>query len=112
MPQRKVTEHVTITTEAVQGEDSYLKVKRFTMAESKEFEQLIKNGALEQRSAAWLKFAAAHVLEWNWVDDDGEPFPQPQDDPAVLGKLTMAEMSVIEDVISGLKAPDPGTLKN
>lgn len=35
------------------------------------------------------------IVEWNWVDDDGNPLPQPRDDFKVLGKLYTHEYSFL-----------------
>jgi hypothetical protein len=48
------------------------------------------------------------ILEWNWVDDDGNPLPQPKDDYKVMGKLYTHEYSFIMSLFN----PDENRAKN
>lgn len=48
------------------------------------------------------------ILEWNWVDDDGNPLPQPKDDYTVMGKLYTHEYSFIMSLFN----PDENRAKN
>jgi len=32
------------------------------------------------------------VMGWNWVDEDGEPYPQPKNNAEVFGELDMDEL--------------------
>lgn len=60
-----------------------------------------KNNAYETSGLTddLLNFAdmqlAKFIIEWNWVDDDGNPLPQPKNDFTVLGKLYTHEYSFI-----------------
>ena len=41
-----------------------------------------------------------HVLSWNWVDDNGESLPQPQERPDVLELLNAAETRFLGRALS------------
>jgi hypothetical protein len=41
------------------------------------------------------------VRDWNWVDEDGEPLPNPQEDPNVLDTLTDEEFNFLVGCIKG-----------
>jgi len=36
-----------------------------------------------------------HIVEWNWVDDDGDPLALPKDNPETLDDLTDAESELL-----------------
>jgi hypothetical protein len=38
---------------------------------------------------------AEMIVEWNWVDDNGNPLSLPRDDPSVVDWLTMDEIMAI-----------------
>ena len=42
-----------------------------------------------------MDLVSAHVLEWNFVDDEGEPLPQPAEKPEVVDELTEEEATFI-----------------
>lgn len=48
------------------------------------------------------------IIEWNWVDDDGNPLPQPKEDYKVMGKLYTHEYSFIMSLFN----PDENAAKN
>ena len=48
-----------------------------------------------------IEFLAPFVLEWNWVDDDDEPLPQPKEDVGVLSSLMPDELNFIANAIGG-----------
>jgi hypothetical protein len=48
---------------------------------------------------------ASFILEWNWVDDDGNALTQPKDDPTVLVKLYPQEYNYVMSLLSGNSDP-------
>jgi len=48
-----------------------------------------------------LELLKQHVIEWNWVDDEGEPLPQPKDDPEVIYQMTDDETKFLTEILSG-----------
>lgn len=49
---------------------------------------------------------ADHIVEWNWCDEDGEPFPQVSDDPAILKQLTPEELYTLRDAMGAPEVVD------
>lgn len=114
-------------TEAVQGEGSWVEVKRMTLGESKavqhksqklaakvakmkaaavaagDDEALLAAGIYEQNEGwkAGLEMFATKVVGWNWLDDDGNPLPLPRENPDVLDELTDEEIALISELIVG-----------
>jgi len=43
----------------------------------------------------------SHVLEWNWVDDNGDPLPQPQESVEVFDELTDDELRFLTEKLTG-----------
>jgi hypothetical protein len=41
------------------------------------------------------------ILDWNWVDDNGEPLPQLRENPKVLGDLYSTEYEYIMSLLGG-----------
>ena len=68
MPKRQTTYRVDSTE--VQGEGSWVELLYLTHGEA----QASIKGELEDK--ALLK---KHVVAWNWVDSEGEPFGEPRD---------------------------------
>lgn len=92
MPQRQNVKKVQ--SEAVQGADSWIKLRSMTVGEAK---LLMAEGNDEQRGIGAL---AKVIVGWNWVDDEGQPLPQVSDDPAVIDKLTNDEIQFITAAIT------------
>ncbi len=109
MPQRATVR--TIPTPEIQGEDSWVKVCALKMSERLQVQQ--ENKGLDPNSKEAIEHGfrviAEHVLEWNWVDDKGEPLPQPFGRPDVIAGLTDAEGNFLAGLFVG---PSPATLKN
>jgi len=114
-----------VLTADVQGPDSYVIVRPATIGEILETQR-----AQEQRSGFWYKLGVflgrvagvfglrkrqspsdvtqefayrmvAFIREWNWVDEHGQPLPQPADDPRVAERITEAELGVIIEAVYG-----------
>lgn len=99
MPERKRIS--TVPSPDVQGDDSWVKVAQFTVGE---YTDLQERG--EQEGAdMWALEADAlstHVIDWNWVDDDGKPMPLPTPkNPAPLKLLTRDETLFLVNALIG-----------
>lgn len=116
MPKRKSV--VTIDCDEVQGEDSWIKLRQLTFAEMrvllkelharrKKRRKEIKADLAEfgeesgvrpidpEELEDSVRLCLDHIVAWNWVDDDGNPLPQPGECPEVLEQLTNAEMQFL-----------------
>lgn len=124
MPQRNRTQTVT---GGPQGEDARLIILMPTQGElrghakaiarvERELSGLIKaaeSGALseeqtgkverlsDEMSQAMSSYMAAHVVTWNWVNDEGEPLPTPFNHPEVFDALTSSEVEFIGQALNG-----------
>ena len=108
MPKRLNTRK--FTSEVVQGDDSWVVLKRATMGEGKEAGRLNTDIPIDGdggpdranlRSDRNNVFLANRVVEWNWVDDAGTPLPQPKDDPNIVDSLTDLEIDWLIDHAAG-----------
>lgn len=108
MPKRQNVK--TYKSEEVQGDDSYVKVK---MPSVEEFNAIMERSrravglaqsrdevAIAQLEQEANETMANLVLEWNWVDDDGNPLPQPFGNPAVFTRLTISEISFLGECMN------------
>lgn len=110
----------TFDASSVQGEGAYVKLRSMSVGAvldqmrqretegrllnriARVFRRLFRRESLpsvrtEQFLAERLRFVAA----WNWVDDQGQPLPLPQDDPLVLSRLTQEEIGFIVACLNG-----------
>lgn len=100
MPKRMTVKKYA--TEEVQGAGSYVKLSAIKVKEIK----ALRKRANDQDSefdvfGMGMSLVAEHVLDWNWVDDDGEPLPAPQESPEVLDELTSDEANLIARLLMG-----------
>lgn len=119
-----------IATEALQGEGSYVVLRRPTHGEIKQtaalrrkvrddflkaLEAYSKNGQKGERPeldeiALNLQELASYVVEWNWVDDKGVALPVPtKEDWSVMYQLTDEEAALLAKRI---REPSEERLKN
>lgn len=83
-------------SEDVMGEGSYVVVRPVTYGEAQKIMRVEEGSGQEQ--AALEQLVVDTVVEWNWVDDDGGPLPQPND-PEVLQLLYTHEFAWLVDAI-------------
>lgn len=123
MPQRQITRRVE--TPEIQGEDSWIALRPMTVGEAlrlqrgaekmpglgKRFIALVKrlfrikeNSYPKSRAyESSMKRILAFVADWNWVDDRGEPLPNPRQNPDVVKHLTNTEVLALAKIIYGPK---------
>jgi len=94
---RRVRRHAS---NDVQGEGSWVIVAALTVAEMREFRKRAEEKGFDAFELG-VDVLRTHVYEWNWVDDDGKPFPQPKDDPSVIDLLTDEEVEFLSGCIQG-----------
>jgi hypothetical protein len=103
MPKRKNIRRVP--SDAVQGPDSWVEVSRPLFSDGRRARNTDVSD--EKSSDDYARdFLAGHILDWNWVDDDGKPFPQVKEDRSVLEKLTDQEIDFLTEAISGPTADE------
>lgn len=109
MPRRQSIRRVA--SEAVQGEDSYIIVRKMTVGEHTRHLALVADAQQAQADGDSQRITAIEsemtgllascVRGWNWVDDDDEPLPSPAEDEDVLQALTLDEVEFIVNAIRG-----------
>lgn len=92
MPARKNL--LRVKTEAAQGADSWIEYVPFTVGERFD----------PGRQSTTREEVQNRVKKWNWVDNDSNPFPQPEDEPSIFNAITTFEMSVLIDIVFGFQS--------
>ena len=101
MPKRRrVVRHAS---NDVQGEGSWVIVAALTVAEMRAFRKRADEEDFDAFELG-VEVLKTHVYEWNWVDDDDVPLPQPKDDPEVIDLLTDGEVDFLSARIQGSEA--------
>jgi hypothetical protein len=98
MPERRAATY-RVATPDVQGDDSWIELRKIDYGTRKRFQA----GEIDA-----LDLIEMHLAGWNWVDDDGEPLPQPGDG----GTLQMRDDEATEIVRAIFRGPDEEPLKN
>ena len=104
MPKRN---RETKITGGPQGEDAFIIVRFPTIAALATYRigvTIDPNNLLKQERLA-LTFLSGHVLDWNWVDDDDDPLPNPHNKPEIFDLLTKYEVAFIINILSGKILP-------
>ena len=87
----------------IQDEGSWAEISPVKYGESKKLRREMRAAekAEDEESMMELsdKLLKAHVLSWNFVDDDGKEIPQPPDG---LEDLTTAEVNFLSDALLSL----------
>lgn len=96
-----------VASDSVQGAGSWVEVKGLTLGESKRIAQETAEAGDDTAVQVALteRLIRDHLLNWSWVDDDGDPLPLPADDPSVMDLLTVEEITFLGGAISGLNNP-------
>jgi hypothetical protein len=96
MPKRKFKSRIKIDSEEVQGEDSYVVIRRPTW---NDFEAAMNGEEPGEVSNVQVgKSVIVNLVEdWNWVDDDDEPLPSPT--PKLVAGLPFEELNFLIDKI-------------
>ena len=113
MPQRIKLIHVP--SPHIQGDDSWLDVRPMTVEQFNQNADIVRRAQTPfdpdltederqvQRDALDLEqreLFADVVVSWNWVDDRGDPLPQPASNPNVFLLLTMQELGFVTEAVS------------
>jgi len=92
--------------------------RRLKRKDKREFAELWRRTALPEKHGEHLTKADSdwHLVEfllkmgvrWNWKDEDGNPFPQPEDDPNVYDELSDDEVVfILDNIEAGTTIPPP-----
>lgn len=95
MPKRQNVRRVD--SKAVQGDDSYIVLNSITWRKGRDIEDNWEEWTDEKR----VEVLAPTIAEWNWVDDDGNPLPQPKDNPDIVRDMTLSELEFVVRSLGG-----------
>jgi len=107
MPQRVHKMVERHPSDEVQGEDSWVEIRRPVEDDMRKYRVSATGGKTNEE----IGFAALRdfIFDWNWVDDSGAPLPKPADDPDVIGRLTDYELMFL---MKFFQEPTAETVKN
>ena len=101
MPKRKRLQRYP--SDEIQGEGSWVIVGRLTVEEMRAIRK-VRAGEDPDLFELGVDMLKSNVKEWNWVDDEDEPLPQPKDDPTIIDKLSDPESTFLTECIQGSEA--------
>ena len=102
-------------TEEVQGEGSFVVLSSLKVKEVRRLHKLtdVKEGEEEPDAfEEGVKMLANHIVDWDWVDDDGNPLPKPKGKISVIDMLTNEESEFISDLLVQANAKQSGESKS
>lgn len=101
MPERKRTRR--IDTASVQSEGSYVVMRRMLVGEIKAARRRAAENPEMLAVEISSEMLAEHVVEWNWVDDEGQPLPEPLGNEAIFDQLSDEEFELLSEELIGVK---------
>lgn len=117
MPKRVNKKFKRVDTAPMMGEGSFVRIRKpgfdalgniMALASlSVEDGKADLSGVTPETIAGVYSLLAETVVEWNWVDDDDQPLPQPGDDPEVFQReLNLDEVQYLIEQLD-LGGADP-----
>lgn len=94
---------VTVPSDTVQGEGSWVKLRKLTVGEAKTLARTAEtlNGGGEVAIQMTGEILASHIVGWDWVGTEGEPLPLPKDKPEIIDELTGEELNFLALALVG-----------
>jgi len=68
-----------VSSEQVQGEGSYVVLRRLPYAEARNAALRADEANAAEEAQYTQRMITAGVVEWDWVDDNGDPLPLPRE---------------------------------
>lgn len=99
MPKRQTVRR--FDAKEVQGEDAFVVVSSVKVKEIRVLRQMGTDSEDFDAFEEGLKLIAKHVIDWNWVDDEGKKLPVPSKEHSVVDELTQEEVSFLTDKMMG-----------
>jgi len=98
MPKRQsVQRHFS---DEVQGEGSWVILAAVKVREIRVLRKLGDNPKFDEFEGG-IKLLTKHIVDWNWVDDEGEPLPKPRETADVIDELTNGETEFLVNLLIG-----------
>ena len=105
MAHRKNKVTIRVDSEKVQGEGSFVVIKRMTWGDLEPLTQ--DAGEKQDMRAIAAEFMPRLVVDWNWVDDNDSPLPKPADNPEIIKALPTEELTFLLEAVELLKVTAP-----
>jgi hypothetical protein len=108
MPQRQAI--ITVQSADIQGPDSWVKVRAVTHGTAQDMKRLAASAVAGDEGAklaldeAGMQLLIDHVVDWNWVNDQGEPLPIPKNAPDVLDTMLQFEIDFLGEAVGNTVA--------
>ena len=107
MAKRKHKKYKRVDSSEVQGDGSFVLLKSPGFSDLRELGELSSLGEDQSKAIkAMTPLLSVLVIDWDWVDDDGNPLPKPIDKPEVIESLTFQEQNFL------VKSLDLGSLSD
>ena len=90
-PKRVHKKIETFKSDLVQGKGSWVKIQTPTYEDIDEVIANVDDDSAKTKMELSKALIDKLTLEWNWVDDDDIPLPQPQEDSDVIKRLPIQE---------------------
>ena len=90
MPERINKKYRKVDSSEIQGDGSWVTIRKVGF-EIIRYQNLTDLQDADSNMDLAYQAAKSVLYEWNWVDDNGDPFPQPKDNPEVFDELTVEE---------------------
>lgn len=104
MPKRLFCSTFRVDSAKIQGDGSFVVFRRLTWAEMRPI--------WDMETGAGMALMKQSIQDWNWVDDEGQPLPNPHDHPEVLDTLAFEETNFLLLAAQGKQSPDQEEEKN
>jgi hypothetical protein len=91
-----------VQTEEVQGEGSYVVIRKPKVREIRELRQQRDSADVDTFEVS-IELISDHLVDWNWVDDDDNPLPLPSQDPSVIDELNDEETEFLASILIGTR---------
>lgn len=106
----------TIASDALMGRGSWVKFRSMLVAEHTEYQSLIRGSQqlaqskeataddFDKNEKRLREIICGCVVEWNWVDNEGQDMPQPFNNPNIIELLTQEELTWLMESLLSSKA--------
>jgi hypothetical protein len=95
---KRLTSTTRVKSDEVQGKGSWVLVVNLTVDEVRALRKEAGDADADTFELG-VGAIAGHIKDWNWVDEEEKPLPNPEDDPGVIGRLTMGETDFLSDIL-------------
>lgn len=107
MPKRQ--SFFTVDASSVQGEGAWVRFRKPKLRAIRAM-KTADNDKDADKFELGLDMVKDHLLDWNWVDDDGAPLANPVESPDITDELNLTELEFLALALVGEE--EENNLKN